>query len=161
MSSRESTLPPDREPGGPGDPPARNAASTSDAWTALRRLNRRFRQRMRAELDGRDIDLARYDVLVAIAEDGARTPTAVAERLSVSRASVAPILRELERREFVEIAAPGEDGARQLALTRRGQRLVRTLRAARETILEETVAASDVEERRALAAFLEPPPQAS
>ncbi len=126
--------------------------SSITLWFRFARVFHRIDRRLIAQLRGRDLSLAQFDVLAQVSASEGLTQQELADHLLVTKGNVCQLL---DRMEQSDLLARKQDGrANRVYLTDSGRRLVHEVLPEHEALIASLFSALDDDERRQLRVLL-------
>jgi DNA-binding MarR family transcriptional regulator len=126
--------------------------SSLTLWFRLARVFHRIDRRLVAQLRGRDLSLAQFDVLAQVSASEGLTQQELADRLLVTKGNVCQLL---DRMEQTDLLVRMQDGrANRVYLTDGGRRLVQDVLPEHQALIASLFSALTDDERRQLRVLL-------
>ncbi len=126
--------------------------SSVTLWLRFARVFHRIDRRLIAQLRGRDLSLAQFDVLAHVSADEGLTQQELADRLLVTKGNVCQLLDRMEQSGLLVRKQDGR--ANRVYLTDAGRRLVRDALPEHEALVASLFSALTDEERSHLRVLL-------
>ena len=126
--------------------------SSVTLWLRFARVFHRIDRRLIAQLRGRDLSLAQFDVLAHVSAGEGLTQQELADRLLVTKGNVCQLLDRMEQSDLLVRKQDGR--ANRVYLTDAGRRLVRDALPEHEALVASLFSALTDEERSHLRVLL-------
>lgn len=126
--------------------------SSVTLWLRFARVFHRIDRRLIAQLRGRDLSLAQFDVLAKVSAGEGLTQQELADRLLVTKGNVCQLLDRMEQSDLLVRKQDGR--ANRVYLTDAGRRLIREALPEHEALVASLFSALTDEERTRLRVVL-------